>query len=273
MAVELGALIGAPAGGQSFENLSSWSNTGQTSLFLQSTDVHSSVNGARLEVYSAGAPGKLTYGYGQVDDLFAKWAPDVTTHALKVEGWARMGSAATSGMVTAVYTGGTSVPIPFAATLQYFRIDAPAVISGQALALDFQVMSGMVGSGGLFLDDILVSIDNMALAVDYSYQQARQIGRISHMTVGGREAMYNWFTRPRFQLPMTFMPGSQADILNRWWANGFNLCFCLNTSDSEARWTGRAGGGSPPAQGFRAPYFNVQPAAIQLEGLSGDLVF
>lgn len=272
MAVELGALFGTVQGDQSFENVGGWTDfTAQSSFGLQTTDVHSSASGGRIFVFS-GASGLIRYNYGTADNI-ALLAPDITTHTFAVFGWARMASAAYSGGVNVSFDGSPSTPIPFATTLQPFRLDKPNQTSGSSLVLDFSIRAGLTGSGQFYVDDILVAIDNMTLAVDYSYQQQRQIGRISHMTVGGREAMYNWFTRPRFQLPMTFMPGSQADILNRWWTMGANLCFCLNTSDSEARWVGRAGGGSPPAQGFRAPYFNVQPAAVQLDGLSGDLVF
>lgn len=276
MAIEIGALLGQPAGGQSFENVSSWAVTGQCSLFTQAATlslVHSSATGAWLKVYSAGAPGKLSYGYGQGNDAYFVWNSAVNTHGVSVMGWAAMDRAATSGMVTAVFTGGTSVPIPYAITLQPFRIDAPAVISGQALALDFQIMSGMTGSGGLFIDDLLVSVDWFQIGPDFSSKRQFQLGRVQHTTYGGREAMYNWFLRPAFLLPCPTVPGSLADVLNNWWQMGTELSLTMDSSNSEARYVVRLGGQLPPATGFRSPYFNVQPVTLNVQGLHGSLDF
>lgn len=273
MAIELGALLGSPGGGQSFENISSWQlPTAACSLFTQTTDVHSSPTGGWLKVYS-GASGSLKYSYGVPADAYLTWSPDVTTHALTALGWARVDAAAYSGQVTAVFTGGVSYPIPFAATLQPFRLDIPNAQSGQALSLDFALAAGLTGSFGLFLDDILMAADVVQLWPDFSTEQKRQMNRAGIWTVGGREASYLWSQRPSFGLPLPIMIGSLADLLNTWFGSANTLYFSLNTSDTAARWVTRIGGLASPAQGFRPPYQSVQPAQLQLEAVDGSLVW
>jgi hypothetical protein len=271
MAVELGVLLGAYGGGQSFENVGSWAAaTTQCSLSLQASDVHSSGSGGRLQVFS-GATGSVRYDYAQADDAYARWNLDVTTHRVVGYGWARVDATVWSGRFTAVFTAG-SVPIPQADTLQPIRIEAQTC-SGAAGALGFQVPGGLTGSGTLYMDDMLVAADVLDLQATWDTQQLRQGLLAQHSTLGGRDAFYAWHERPRFSLPLPAVPSSAMDVLNRWWREAWPLLFVFDSSDTSARFVVRIAGSEPPAKTVRYPYFDQGQVVLTLEGLHGGLDF
>jgi len=104
MNVEIGIVLGQYGGSQSFESLSSWDNqiTG-SSLSIVTTNVHSSNKALELTINS-GNSGSMTYDYGFNNDLYDRWYSDVTTHRTVSYFWARIDTAANSGMVSAVFS-------------------------------------------------------------------------------------------------------------------------------------------------------------------------
>lgn len=163
--------------------------------------------------------------------------------------------------------------MPYAAGVQPLRLDAPAVVSGQALALDFQVASAVTGSLGLYVDDVTVVLDaiNPGADLDRSVQAEEQHAARS-TTLGGADTVWAWAQRPRFTLPAPYLPASAASLLNGWARNTFNLLLSLDTSDPAARVLVRVGG-APPATRPRQGYADAFTVPLALEGISEDLVF
>lgn len=274
MAIEIGVLLGAPGGGQSFENVGSWAVfSGVSSLALQASDVHSSGQGGLLTVASGTALGSRALSYPYAADFLACASPDVTTHTAVALAWARLDRAASSGGLALVWSGGTAVPIPYATGVQPLRLDVSNLASGQALALDVQVLSATVSSLGVYLDDVTVYADPFNPGADIeSSARAEAIMLAREATLGGFDIVYPWATRPRWTLAIPSLPSSLARMVNRWSAQSRTLLYNADTSDSAARGLVRLGG-DPPAHKLRTPYTDVAPLALTLEGLSGDLVF
>jgi hypothetical protein len=271
MSVELGVLLGQTGGAQSFENVGSWSlATLQCSLALQSTDVHSSGGGARLQVFS-GAAGALRYDYLAPDDALARWCSDATTHRIVAQGWTRLDVAAWSGQVS-VAIGSASLGLSAGAALAPFRLETVAA-SGDPLRLEFRPGAGLQGSGALYIDDVLVTADAVTLLPDWGLTQRRTLAATRNGTLGGREGVLVWGEHSRHAVPLHYVPSSVTDRLRGWWRAGVPLLFTLDTSNAEAQWPARIGGSTGPLGSPSRPYWNAWEGTLLLEGLCGGLDF
>ncbi len=271
MSAELGVLLGQTGGTQSFEDVGSWSAaTQQCSFSLQTTDVHSSARGARLQVFS-GAAGALRYDFLAPDDALARWSGSAAAHRIVAQGWARLDAAAWSGQVS-VTIGGASQGVQAGSALLPFRLET-VVDSGDPLRLEFRPASGLVGSGTLYVDDVLVTADGLPLSPDWTLTQRRTLALARHATLGGRDSVLLWGERPRLEVPLRYVPGSSADRIRGWWCAGVPLLFTLDTSNAEAQWPVRLGGGTAPLGSPNAPYWDAWGGTLVLEGLTGGLDF
>ncbi len=271
MSAELGVLLGQMGGTQSFEDVGSWkAATLQCSFSLQSTDVHSSARGARLQVFS-GASGVLRYDYFAEDDALARWAIGATAHRIVAQGWARIDVAAWSGQVS-VAIGSASVSVPTAESLVPFRLDTIVPSSGP-LQLTFQLATSLQGSGSLYVDDVLVTADALALAPDWALNQRRTLALGRHGTLGGADRVSLWGERPRLDVPLYYAPSSVTDCLRSWWRAGLPLLFTLDPAVAETQWPVRIGGTTAPLGSPSRPYWNAWEGVVPLEGLTGGLDF
>lgn len=271
MSVEIGVLLGQPGGTQSFEDVGSWNlSASQCSLALQTTDVHSSARGAVLTVFS-GASGLLGYDYLAANDALARWDPGVGSHRIVAQGWARMGTAAWSGQVSAAI-GGAALPLAYAPALQPFRLET-TVGSGDPLRLEFRLGAGLMGSGAVYLDDVLVTADGVTLGVDWAVKLRRTLPAGRHTTLGGRDSALAWGERPRLEVPLRYVSAAGTDRIRRWWSAAWPLLFTLDTSDALAQWPVRLGGASAPLGTPSPPYWTAWQGSLLLEGLSQGLDF
>jgi hypothetical protein len=263
--------LGQPGGTQSFEDVGSWRlAASQCSLSLQATDVHSSARGALLTVFS-GAGGSLQYDYLAADDALARWDSGAASHRIVAQGWARMGAAAWSGQVS-VAIGGAALPLAYYPTLQPFRLESVAG-SGDPLRLEFRLGAGLTGSGALYLDDILVTADALALGADWAVKLRRTLPAGRHTTLGGRDSALAWGERSRLEVPLRLVSAAASDRIRGWWSAGWPLLFTLDTSDAQAQWPVRLGGTVAPLGMPSAPYWNAWQGTLLLEGLTQGLDF
>ncbi len=275
MTIELGVLLGAYGGPQSFESVGSWNHLISTSSFyVGQSEVHSSPAGARLDVFSrGGAAVAFQYDYRKADDLFERWSPDVTTHRLVAYGWQRIDMAAHSGAVS--FTLGTGAGefdrVPFDAALVRQRVEIQ-VTSADSIILQYQ-RSAAADSFSLHVDDVLTAADVIDLHPDWDAEQRRVLEAGRHFTAGQQMRGYTWHHRMAFELPLRTVTGSEAELMNRWWRNGWNLAFTLDSSDAAATWVVRIANAGPPFSGFAAPYQDAQDGVLQLAGLSNGLDF
>jgi hypothetical protein len=271
MSVEIGVLLGQPGGTQSFEDVGSWSlAAAQCSLALQATDVHSSARGALLSVFS-GASGLLRYDYLAADDALARWDAGANSHRIVAQGWARVSAAAWSGQVSAAIAS-AALPLAFSPTLRPFRLET-VVGSGDPLRLEFRLGAGLTGSGALYLDDILVTADALALGADWTVKLRRTLAAGRHSTLGGRDSALAWGERPRLEVPVRYVSAAATDRMRGWWSAGWPLLFTLDTSDAQAQWPVRLGGTVAPLGAPSPPYWNAWQGTLLLEGLTPGLDF
>ena len=271
MSTEIGELLGQYRGGQSFESVNSWNNvTNQCSFSVQDTNVHSSANSARIEVYSHGN-GVLSYDYDQTDDIITRWSPDVTTHRMVAYGWARIDTAGNSGDVTAVFTD-TTYPIPFDADMQRFRLESD-VTSNDSLTLEFSVETLATGSYSIFIDDILTAIDVVDLNISRESLDNRILRQTHHTTISGRETFYSWGEHGKWSVPVDFMTEQEARYINLWWRDNRPLMFTMDTSDTANMFVVHLINRSQIFGRMNAPYYDLFHGVLELEVLHDSLDF
>ena len=273
MTIELGVLLGGYGGPQSFESVGSWDHfASASSFFVGQSEVHSSPAGARLDVFSNGAGADaVRYDFAQSNDAYERWSPDVTTHRLVSYLWGRVDTAAFSGQAAAELADVSSAIFPEAAGLQRVRLEAQ-VTSADAVQLDIRRLAS-IDSYALHIDDVLTAVDVVDLHPGWDTTQQRVLEAGRHFTAGQQMRGYSWHHRMAFELPLRTVPGSEAELINRWWRNGWNLAFTLDSSDAAATWVVRIANAGPPFSGFAAPYQDAQDGVLQLAGLSNGLDF
>lgn len=275
---ELGVLLGEYGGGQSFEHVSSWSKLlDQCSVsFGVTTNVHSSPSGLRVEVYSHGfTTDGLFYDYDVPGDAQSRWSPAVNTHNIVSYVWARIDTAAHSG--DTIFTLGTAVGetvayIPHADTLQRTRL-TNNVTSGDSLTrADFEFTLSQ-NSYSFYADDLLVAADVITLHPDRDVTRAPQQIRSDAYGLGGTVLSYRWGEEHRFTLQVRYMPSSEKDLINRWWANGFPLLFTFDGSDTSQTFVTVLEGIGAPFTHLMRPYPDLWEGTLRLRALTGGLVF
>ena len=275
MTIELGVLLGAYGGPQSFESVGSWqTGPSASSFYVGQSEVHSSPAGARLDVFSrGGAIDAFQYDYRKADDAFARWSPDVTTHRQVAYVWHRIDTAAHSGQMR-FGIGNVSSSfdfVPFAAVLVRQRVEALTTSTG-VIFMRYR-REAAVDSFSLHVDDVLTAADVIDLNPTWDTTQQRVLEAGRHFTAGQHMRGYLWHHRMAFELPLRTVPGSEAELMNRWWRNGWNLAFTLDSSDAAATWVVRIANAGPPFSGFATPYQDAQDGVLQLAGLSNGLEF
>ena len=273
MAVELGVLLGQRDGAQSFEYQGSWQlGTTQCSLGFTAALVHSSARGLKLQVFS-GASGQLRYDYAAVNDAYARWFTAVDSRALVALLWACCDDPASSGKFSAVWTGGVTQPVAYAAALQPYRLDVP-VSSAGSLRLDLQVSAGSLGAAGvnLYVDDVTVYVDAWQPPVEPGFHDDAALSLAQHQTATGRYAEYAWSSSGVWKFTAVPVPSSWADVVNGWHRGGLPVLLNRDTTDPTQRFVTWLSG-QPPAVTVKHPYFNQSELSFQLQALRGGLSF
>lgn len=299
--ITLGCLLGGYDRAQSFDvastpptadgDVGSWNlhPTGAHSYHLVGAHeaggsaVHSSAQGIRLDVFSHGNTGERILAYAYMPDIAARGFPEVTTHPLRADLWARSRSAGespfnpASGQFEAALrvegAGQATWRIPEADALVHHRLEG-AVPGSAGTEFVLSQPTRPSSAFSMLADDVLVQVDPITLHPGFAFQARAQLHRSQHRTRGGALHTYLWGRHGAWRVPLRFLADSHAALLNWWWANQFNLLFTLNSSDSERLRTVRIVNDTQPVGRRVAPYADLWEGTLELESLdAGSLVF
>ena len=239
----IGALIGA---NQSFDAPSSWTIPNgwtrladECSLYPETgaTNIHSSAVGLRMNINSSAAgENGIRYDYGTAAQ--ATWFPDITTHvlALSVWGYTTENVPTTNAELIVLLSASVTTPkFPFATTPARRDIAYSSAISGaNRPLLDLQVASQTNINLKLYVDDVLLRVDETTIYPTYDMAIGGGIKRQLYRTLGGDAYSYRTRRNFKFDLPLELLSTSHANLFNWWWRNDFNLLLTLDTSDAES---------------------------------------
>ncbi|MDH4249041.1 MAG: hypothetical protein OEW39_14650 [Deltaproteobacteria bacterium] len=276
----LGCLLGQYDGAQSFDVASkalttlvnSWIKFGpQSSAYFQSSAVHSSGQGIRCEAYSnATGQALLSYDHATANDLYARWSPDVTTHAIRYQGWVY--ADANSGVAVVLADEGPGVGflvkyIPQGTQLSPYLAQTHIYSFTSLVGQNIYVVPGVTNSMAVYWDDVLTTIDPITLYPEWSFTEQARLIQARHRTLGGREHVYTWGKYFAYEVPLRFLSTSHAALINWWWSNQFHLLFTLDTSDSESNFIVRIANDRQPIGGRVKPYVDLWQGVLQLESV------
>ena len=257
----------------------SWAlGTAQGSAFFSTAAVHSSAQGVLVEVYSGGAAGALlTYQHGAGNDSYARWFPDITTHDLRLDAWARINTAGNSGGASlwiGAQSSGESVIPHHASATQPLRQTAFVHSAGAAFPVTELRRSASTGSYGIHLDSVLTQVDPITFNAEWDLWASRMQIKAEHDTIGAAHRQWIWGSYGAWSARLRYLSTSHAALLNFWWENQFALCFTLNTSDTETLHVVRIANQEQPAGQRVEPHANLYRADLRLEAITeGSLVY
>jgi len=298
----LGALFGT---NMSFDAASwtslpnSWRGTTLTGSYTPSpinsiaalTDVHSSDRGCLMRIYSGTAVNSsLNYPFksydvssgqnGLASQFSATKIPAVGSHSVALSFWARAVTA--PGVVAGILTDSldqqimATPAVASAGVLQRYDARGGVLDSvGRFFMAPTSVLSGsvFVGSARLYLDDVLVRVDELTLQPEWSFEeQARLIRQDLRTRMGNLHTFVSgkYFA---YKVPLRYLSAADADVLNWWWQNQWPLAFTLDTSDAESTYIVRITNNTQPIGKRIAPYANQFEGSLELESVVSGLVF
>ena len=285
--VSLGCLLGQLNRAMSFDvastswatSVGSWSKgVTAVSAYFNSTDTHSSAQGARIEAYSNNLTRSVRVSHRTADDYNGRKFPDVSTHDVATTVWARIGTAAFSGFVAfGVWsTFNTLIPVPFSLALQYIQYDTVISSIGASTALVATIFEMQPGTGSyaLYADDVITRVDPITLFPDWTLEQSRALIRAGHDATGGYNRETIWSSFGTWKLPLRFLSDSHAALINWWWKNSFTLALTLDTSDADTTAIVRIVNDQQPIGARSRPYDNLWNGTLMLEAIDkGSLVY
>lgn len=247
---------------------------------LFTSDVHSSSQSLRLDVSSAGDGQTLAfYTYGHDDDAYAKWFPDVTTHAFEASIWARVTAGANSGYIR--FGGLNNANADIQATigttgnLEKYSISFDIFSAGiQYPRVHIRANENISSLKRSQWDDVLSMIDPITIHPEYSYKENARLNKNERRTLGGNLHTYKWSKSFAWNVPLEYLSDSHTDLINWWWTNQFNLAFTIDTSDAESTYTCRIVNDRQPIHTLHRSYNDTWKGVLQLESIDqGSLVF
>lgn len=294
--MRLGCLLGSYDRAQSFDvrsaaiagGVNSWAMTGQCSWFFvgcgASTHVHSSAQGLRIDVFSrAGSEPVLSYDYGHAGDAFARWFPEVETHALEASAWLLASPAPSSGSLRFQLAAQTEAFAPLAGAqygvdaLRFHHLETTvhsAAGAGPRVALHIPAGTAIHSQTTLLVDDVLTAVDPIALHPEWSFEERSQLLRAQHRTRAGHLHTLVWEKYFAWSLPLRFLSDSHAALIEWWWERQSALLLTLDSSDSESRLIVRIANDKVPIGRRMRPYGNRWEGTLELESLTtGELAF
>ena len=283
----LGALLGQYDRAQSFDvdsagslsQVQSWAKADQTSWYFvgcaQATHVHSSQQALKVEVFSrSGSESILSYAYGQPEDAYRRWFPEVDTHAVATRGWMLVDPITSSGDYRfQLFAGAGAFEVLPGKTfgtdpLRHHRL-ATTVSSeaGGTPRVGIHIPDGAAvnSTAAVYVDDVLTTVDELALQPEWTFRERAQLIRTQHRTRTGELHDFVWEKYFAYSVPLQFLSDSHAPLLNWWWENQFNLLFTLDTSDSESLYVVRIVNGSQPIDRRMRPYADRWRGTLRLE--------
>ena len=66
------------------------------------------------------------------------------------------------------------------------------------------------------------------------YVEPQLLDRSTHRSLSGKSYIYTWFSKGRWEIPLSFFSLSEADTVNEWWMNGETLNFYPDLINSPA---------------------------------------
>lgn len=286
----LGCVLGQYDGAQSFDvasdggltHVQSWAKGDQSSWFLVGctapTHVHSSGQSLRIEVYShAGAQAMLRCDYGTADDAHARWFPEVETHALEAAGWMRLHPDTSSGDLAFRLWADADVeqPLPGGTLgsdpLGFQRIATRVSSDGAGLpALGIAAAGGAAvhSDAVVQVDDLLATVDPLVLHPDWSFEERGALIRSQHRTRSGELHTFVWDRYFAYTVPLAYLSGSEAALLNWWWESQWTLLVTLDTSDSESLRLVRIVNDTQPIGRRVRPHADLWQGSLRLESVN-----
>lgn len=282
MSFQVGVLLGAYDGTQSFDKFDSSSNfvlgswaTDPSNLSYDPTDrsyeVHSSDHGVVFN-FDASSHGAVGYSYLSLDNNANRLSTDVSTHRFVFKFWAGLGSATDSGTYIGFF-GGETVPIAHSDTsgLVFHEIDTNVTSSSFAVLVNFSNFPS--GAVDLYMDSVLAAADVVDLCPSREQENIESQNRSDSVTLGGRYVDYKWSDQKRFNVPVRYLPSSEAALFNRWWKNGYNLMFTDNTSDENTIYITRLANTQQPFSNPMRPYNDLFEGTLVFEVIDFGLEF
>lgn len=255
----LGQLIGQH---QSFDpNIGSWENLSTGSFHLESNEVHSSNLSAEYFINSDSTEALLRYDYEPVNKF-----TDIVSHTLNLNFWGKRDTSAGIDVTIDISSSGDTISIT--------QSDSLSLHSGvfnitNSIQLTAHMGAVTTDSSFFSLDDVLVELDRQILHPDWSYVEQQQNIENKQVSIGGKSEYFKYGELYRWQIPLTFMPNSQAELINFWFENKENLLFSPDTSNSNLKYITRIV--HKPFTNFT--HNNRMNGVIELESITNGLVF
>ncbi len=246
-----------------------------------STLPHSSYQAIDLVPCSHGIySGRFSYGYGRSNDAHQRWFSEVKTHDLKLWAWAQMKWLGSSGEAklhlfdgardtnqVLPYAGGGQHLVSLASTTYSMGNGHPAIELRMRTAQSSEVHR-------VLLDDFLLQVDPITIHPDHSFREQAKVISSEHRTKAGKLHSYIWGKHLGYSVPLRFLSDFDADLINWWWENRFNLAFTLNTSDSESAQVVQIVNERQPIGSRVRPYNDLWEGVLELESINrGGLIF
>jgi hypothetical protein len=294
--ITLGCLLGQYDRAQSFDvdsagapsEVRSWAKSGQSSWSFVGCGapqyVHSSAQSLRLDVFSrSGSESVLSYAYGRPDDAYARWFPEIDTHAVEAAAWVLLHPATSSGdfRFHLFAQPEASLALPGrtlgADPLGFLRVASLVYSDGAGsprVALHIPAGGGVTSDATILADDVLTTVDPIRLHPEWSFEERGQLLQDQHRTRSGTLHGLVWSKYLAFSVPLRHLPSSHAALLNWWWEQGLALLLTLDTSDSESLHAVRIVNDSQPIGRRMRPYADRWEGTLRLESLDpGGLAF
>ncbi len=285
--MRLGALIGQ---NQSFETgapvpseaglylPTGWLPGGQTSClaYCDPVNTHSSGWGANWLTFSKGTAAIYgEYNFYANSSYQGIVFPGVNTHAVAGSIWARhlisAGSQQWGFDIDGTINGRLGGPIvsPNAAMSRY-NVDSGQWITNSTATFISVFFNSNVqaASDSILADDQLVRVDELVLHPTWDFQQQARLLMSQFQTQGGNLFTSLWAKRFAYQVPLQWLNNSQADTLNWWWSNQFNLALWLDSSDAESTFIVRIVNETQPIGQKISPYADQWQGVLQLESIN-----
>lgn len=90
--------------------------------------------------------------------------------------------------------------------------------------------------------------------------------RNEHRSKSGRLRLYKWGDYERFSLPLSFVPTSEAAIINSWWDTNTELLLFINSDSTIAVHSVMILNKESPINEYQAPYQTYMKGIVKLEG-------
>ena len=242
------------------------------------TEVHSSPQSLRFDVTSRGLASQLVaYRYGFDNDVYARWFPDVTTHVVRLDAWARIFQSVDSGDLQWALLGNPLVTVPIAASgaTRPYRLKTDVhSTSIEHPRTYIRATSDETATTEIWIDDVLTQVDPIDIFPEWSFIEQERSIKSQHRSLGGIQRTHVWDQYFSYQVPLRWLSDSHTDLINWWWRNQFNLVFTLDTSDSESMRIVRITNQNQPIGSRIRPYQDQWQGTLMLESIDrGSLVF